>query len=253
MDDASGAPTPVEQMLADIQKDIAGYQQELVVTSLATYVQGRFTEASSRRAAEGIDEQIEAGLRAVKRQFSPREEQLLADAGESPGEAIYSGVTDTKIRGGRAWLLDILANAKDRPYTIEPTPVPELPPAAEDAIVNRLEADIVAQFGPDATDIPDDVEKRAARLKSEAIKRAQELAKAAAKRIELRVHDRIAQSGWHKAFEEFAHDIMMFPAAIIKGPYLAMTRRLSWDKGKLVAVAKPEYRISRVSPKYFTS
>jgi hypothetical protein len=251
MVDASGAPTPVEQMLADMQRDIMGYTQDSVVTSLATYVQSRFTEASSRRMAEGIDDQIEAGLRAVKRQFSDKECALLAEAGESPDDTIYSGVTDTKIRGGRAWLLDILANAKDRPYTIEPTPVPELPPAAEDAIVNRLEADIVAQFGPDATDIPPDVEDRAARLKSEAIKRAQELARAAAQRIELRVHDRIAQSGWHKAFEEFAHDIMMFPAAIIKGPYLAMTKRLAWDNGKLVAVAKPEYRISRVSPKDF--
>jgi hypothetical protein len=248
MADANGVPTPAEKVLADITRDIMAYTQEAVVSDLASYVTERYREAAGRRLAEGVDEQIAAGLRAVKRELSPGERQLLKDSGEEAAGAIYSGITDTKVRGGRAWLLDILANAKDRPYTIAPTPIPDLPPDAEDAIVNRLEQDVIAQLGPDATEIPPDIEQRAARLKTEAIKRAQELAAAAAKRIELRVHDRIAQSGWHKAFEEFALDIMMYPAAIIKGPYLAMTRQLAWNEGKLVAVAKPEYRISRVAP-----
>jgi hypothetical protein len=251
MVDEAGVPTPVEELLTQLQKDISNYEQETVVTDLAAYVTARFSEASSRRMAEGIDDQIEAGLRAVRKEPSPRERELLAESGETAEDTIYSSVTDTKIRGGRSWLLDILANAKDRPFTIEPTPLPELPPAAEDAIVDRLEKDILAQLGPDVTDIPPDVEERAARLKSEALKRAQELAKAAAKRIDLRVQDRIAQSGWHKAFEEFSTDIMMYPAAIIKGPYLAVTRRLAWVDGQLKAVAKPEYKISRVSPKDF--
>jgi hypothetical protein len=248
MADANGVPTPVEALLADITRDIMAYEQEPVVSDLASYVTQRFHEAASRRMQEGVDEQIAAGLRAVKRQLSPGEVQLLKDSGEDVASVIYSSVTDTKIRGGRAWLLDILANAKDRPYTIAPTPIPDLPPDAEDAIVRRLEEDVVAQLGPDVTEVPPDIEARAARLKSEAIKRAQELAAAAAKRIELRVHDRIAQSGWHKAFEEFALDIMMYPAAIMKGPYMAVNRQLAWDNGKLVAVAKPEYRISRVAP-----
>jgi hypothetical protein len=241
-------PTAAEQLLADITKDLVDYTQEQRVESLAAYIEARYHEAASRRAAEGIDEQVAAGMRALRKQFSPREIALMMEAGEGAADAIYSGVTETKARGGRAWLLDILANAKDKPFTIEPTPMPELPPAAEDAIVERLYADVAAQYGPDAAAIPAEIEERASRLKNEALKRAKELAKAAAIRVEQRIHDRITESGWRSAFESFALDIMIYPAAIVKGPYIAVGKRLKWQDGRLAAVAVPEYRISRVAP-----
>jgi hypothetical protein len=223
MADANGVPTPAEKRCWRISRATSWpTTQEPVVSDLASYVtQSATARPQSRRLAEGVDEQIAAGLRAVKRQLSPGERAAAErlGGGRLRLRSTAASRTPRSAAAGRGCWTS-LANAKDRPYTIAPTPIPDLPPDAEDAIVNRLEQDVVAQLGPDPTEVPPDIE--AARSA------AQEQRRSSARRSWRRQRPsassfgctiRIAQSGWHKAFEEFALDIMMYPAAIMKGPY----------------------------------
>lgn len=241
------------KLLAEFKKEAEAYVQDKRVDSLAVYIQARFSEAKSFKASIGVDEQIAKARRIVRKEYSPEELQGMSE--DEP--KIFSGVTDTKIRGGRSWLLDILTNARDKPYTIQPTPIPTLPQAAEDAIVDAIAVELqqqAQQMGQSADGViefPADLRERAAKMKKLALDRAHTLATEAAQRIETRIHDRLIEAGWRQAFEAFATDIFMYPSAILKGPYRAPVRKLRWRDGSLQAVAEMGYKISRVSPDRF--
>ena len=260
------AAKDAEEFLAKLKQTASEYEQGAHVDSLAVYVAARFSEAKAHKMSLGVDEQIAKAQRVVRKQYSPEELALMA----SDEPKIFSGITDTKIRGGRSWLLDILTNARDKPYTVQASPIPSLPPAAEDAIVEQLATELERQAsrasdaspgamaagapligGAEDFSFPMDFRERAATLKSLALTRASALANEAATRIERRIHDRLSEAGWRQAFEAFATDIFMYPAAILKGPYSVVTKKLRWQDGELRAAAERGVRISRVAPDRF--
>ena len=54
------------------------------------------------------------------------------------GSQIYMRLTDAKCRSALAWLQDVLLSTSedDKPWAIKPTPVPDLPPDHQEAIIN---------------------------------------------------------------------------------------------------------------------
>ncbi len=206
--------------------------------SLAAYIRARFNEALLHRRRIGIDGVLAKCLRTIRREFTAEELQLFE------GIDIYPGLSALKARAGKSWITDILLNSMDKPWTLSPTPVPDLPEWQKDQIVKQLLAEI-AQLGlADMQQVRD----RARDLKQASLQDAQEAAQHAVEGMERLVEDQLLEGGWRDAFDEFISDLMIFPAAFLRAPIVEVTRQIGWDGNQAKAIDKPLMRVRRVDP-----
>jgi len=231
--------TPTTDTSELVRALLEGFKQADVVDELATHVRRCFEAADEHRRSTGVEKEMLRGLRAVKSVLDPEDCEL---ADPTNGTDIYLPIINLKHRGLRSWISDILANSEDAPWTIKPTPLPELPPAAENAVVKLL-ADEVAKYGGTM-----DVPERAAFFKDVAQKHVDKVAATAAKRVEVKIKDLLTEGGWRHAFDSFLADLATHPGAILKGPVLTQTKALKWVGGTLSPVTVDKFFVRRVSP-----
>lgn len=205
---------------------------------LGDYIMRAFHAAREHRACSGVDREMANSLRAYKCKYNPEDLELL----ENPHE-IYMGITNLKCRALQSWIYDILLPAEDRPWTLEPTPVPELPSRLEDIVVSRLALEF-EQGGFEA----EDYEDLAQEAKSIALEHAKEMAKEALERMETHIADQLEQGGWRDAFNEFIVDLSVYPSAILKGPITRDKSQLRWVDGKVVRTEESRFNVERVNP-----
>jgi hypothetical protein len=242
----AASPAEIAQFLSTVDRVLASEEGTRLADDLAAHVKACFEEAKNHRASRGVDKQMDDALLAVRSQYTTEEIGRMS----AEDANIYAGITGTKFRAGRAWLLDILANAIDKPWTIEPTPLPDVPPDVENSVVDKLQAEAASMGITDPAAIEDNEALRelARSLLPVALSTRKALAQAAAGRIALRIEDRMTEGGWRTAFEEFSADLMMHPIACIKGPFIERQKRLKWQDGTLTAVEQDVLVVRRVSP-----
>lgn len=246
---AAEARSPTDAVVDQLKSMLDEYTQPDRLQQLASFVKRRYDDASSARYAAGVDESIDRADCVIKGERAPGEP---CNAGDPD---ITSNVTATKVHAGRSWMIDILANAKDKPWTITPTPTPELPPAAEEAAVTAVERELLnlgvspETFSADTAD--PEVQARVKNIKRLAKQFADELASEAAARVDTRIDDMLTEGGWRAALDAFILDLMSYPLAIMKGPYERPVKVLRWVDGTLSAVATTALVVSRVSPRRF--
>ena len=102
-------------------------QTEPVVSSLVAYFNKRWELA--RYAKRPIASRMRDNLRQRQGIYSDAQMQRIKAQG---GSDIYANITNVKCRAATAWLCDaLLGDGNDKPWTISPSPVPELPPELE--------------------------------------------------------------------------------------------------------------------------
>lgn len=227
-------------ILAEVDHLIKQYEMTAIAHSLATYVEDRFQEARQHRANSGVDRAIERATNAYNFRYNPEDMEMVAETSD-----VYAPLTNTKCRGLRDWIVDILANAEDKPWTLDPTPEPELPPWMEEEIVKRLEMEIM-QNG-----IPEDLVLQVQMMKELAAKHASAIAGEKTSNMERRIHDQMLKSSWRQAFADFVDDLSYMPAAVINGPTVEAKKKLEWRGGQATEVVVPTYTFRRVDPRNF--
>ena len=73
-------------------------------------------------------------IRSLRARNGIYESDKLSAIREMGGSEIYVLLTLTKCRAAEAWVNDVLSPAGDRPWSMEPTPLPELSPEAAQKI-----------------------------------------------------------------------------------------------------------------------
>lgn len=223
--------------LERVNEALREVEQGELLDELAEYVKERFREARDHRNKLDVENDIIYAKQAMKCEYTSDELALLEDQPD-----VYMGLTNVKVRAAKAWVVDILANSEDKPWTLRATPIPELSQDAEDAVMRRLEQDI-EQKG-----FTFDVTERAKELKALARKFVDKVAGEATERMENKIADQMVEAGWREAFEEFTTDLMMYPSAIIKGPFLTREPALRWQGNELVAVDRITRKVMRIDP-----
>lgn len=230
-------PDGVFTKAMDVDAFLREIQQTTFADDLAAYVQRAFRMAHQHRCATGIQDEMLRSVRAYKSMYDPEDMDLL----ENPNE-IYMSVTNLKCRALQSWLLDIIAQAEDKPWTLEPTPVPELPTRLEDIVINRLTLEFErGGFDEDVRDI-------AADAKSIALEHANDIAKEAVEGMEMLISDQLQEGGWRSAFADFVVDLSIFPSAILKGPTMGFEEGLHWRNGRPVTDKEVRLHTGRVNP-----
>lgn len=215
---------------------IKAYSQDELMSDLAVHVRMCFEDAKRHRMSMGIDTDIMRAMRAVENKYDPEDFEII------DGVDIYMGITSQKVRALKSWISDILANSEDKPWTLKATPLPELPPEAEDAVVDALQREL-QMYG-----FTFDLRERAAYFKDIAQKHANKLAAEATSRMETKIEDIMVEGGWRDAFTAFLSDISTYPSAVMKGPVIERNPGLRWRNGVLTAVDRMRYRMKRVHP-----
>ena len=201
-------------------------QQKGEIAGIAKIVKDAWQTNRDYRQESGVDERLIGALRQYNSRYPPNK---LAAIREEGGTEMFMGLTKLKCRAGEAWARDVLNSDQDRPWTMKPTPIPELPPSIEEDIADSVmetlqqnflsggEPPTIQQLHDMAADIRDEIDDR---VKTEADDRA--------KRMETLCHDQQVEGGWKKAFSDFLKNMSIFPTAFIKGPIIRSTKRMTY-------------------------
>lgn len=236
-----------QEMMAQEQvaaKQAEGSTDDPVTSELASHIRTRMTEMRNFRNTEGIAQRLIDALRTYKGQYDPTK---LSEIKKFGGSEVYARITSTKCRGATALLRDVYLGA-ERPWDLDPTPVPTVPDniyQAIDELVNVEVSSLQAAGQPiDQQMIADRVQM----LRKAAEKASKKQAEDEADRAGQQVDDMLTEGGFYDAFAEFLIDLPIFPFACIKGPVVRREPQLKWVNGQASLEQIPKMFWYRVSP-----
>lgn len=230
---------------AEAKKRSDETQNKPVIKGLAAHVRTRWD--SARTAKRTLEERMLQCLRQRNGEYDPDKAQELAEQG---GSDIYINLTSVKCRAATSWLRDtLLGTGADKPWSIESTPEPDMPPEILQALQQELSQQLmmhIEQGGIPPT--PEELRQTAMAMKDQAFHKMKEEAQDRVNRMERKMEDQLAEGGWYKAFNEFLDDIVTFPYAVLKGPIKRRRKTLKWQNGKLVPSETIRNEWARVDP-----
>ena len=226
--------------------------------NLSGYIRKSWQEA--KRSKFIVEEQMLKNLRQIAGVYEP---DMLTAIMEADVPNYFMMLTDTKCRAAEAWIKDVLCQPSYKPWDIEPTPDPELPPeilrAIQEQFVQKMFSTIVdsviqQQGKIDPMQILSMIKMMVPKfeelMKEELIRESKDRAE----KIKIEVDDHLTEGSWYGAIENFVKDIVTLPAGIIKGPVMRMEPTINieaWDKnGKHKITVKDElvWKYERRSP-----
>lgn len=168
-------------------------------------------------------------LKSVRARRGEYDPDKLAQLREQGSSTIYMMITSNKCRAASSWLRDTLVTAsEDKPWTIEPTALPDLPPNEVQAILAQAQSEVEQLYLNGTPPTDQQVRERLLEMKDMALSHLKDLAKRTAERMEVKMEDQMQEGNWSKAFSEFLDDITTFPSAFIKGPIIRKRPKLNW-------------------------
>lgn len=199
-----------------------------VVQALAGYIRKKWMSAMLAKQQTSEIKMLKS-VRARRGEYDP---DKLAQLREQGSSTIYMMLTSNKCRAASSWLKDTLVTSTDdKPWTIEPSPIPELPPNQVQGIMQQAQQEVQALYMQGMPPTDQQVRERLLEMKDMAISHMQDIAKRTAERMELKMSDQLFEGNWNKAFSEFLDDITTFPSAIMKGPVVRKRPKMSWTPG----------------------
>ena len=196
-----------------------------VLIGLAAHVQRCWQEAKS--AKDYITPRLLSAQLARAGKYSASQ---LAAIQEFGGSEEYARITSNKCRVAEAWIRDVFIGQTEKPWTLAPTPKPEL---TEDSLLNvrkQIAQEFAAMFAATGTPPPAAaMQERTAQLAQAEQERVTETARVAAANMERTMQDQLTQGGWAAAMGEFISDMVTYPAAHFRGPVLRKATQLRWS------------------------
>lgn len=240
---SEGQLQAAEAAQAAAEEEARRKQLESLRTSLAAEVHRRWM--SAYRHKRNAEDQILKNLRQRNGEYEP---DKLAELKQQGSPIIYMMLTSVKCRAAKSWIKDVLA-AEDAPWTIEPTPVSDVPPEIEAMVQQRvaLEMQRLQAMGFVFGD-PSRVADVQVRMRGKLRDYIQEQAKAAAERLSKKVKDMLEEGRWSEELAAFVSDVVDFPAGIIKGPVSRKRKRLTWQNGAAAVIDEVVDEVERVDP-----
>ena len=202
------------------------------VDPLAAEVLRRFNGAVAWQSAELVNGKP---LRTVLEQCWMQQNGIMsADAkerAEELGTNVYVNLTALKADVANAYLNDALTSSGNSslPWVIQPTPRPDISPAAQDEVFVRIRSMIEQQaFNEDPAALVDAIRQAKREMFEQESEKAQKSADAMTKLME----DQCAEGGFDRALTDFLQYFPIYPFAVFAGPYVTKAPRLIWGRNK---------------------
>jgi hypothetical protein len=205
--------------------------------SLAGFIKQQFTRAEEHKRAIDIEAKLIRNLSARKMEYNAEQLALI-----DPNTNVYIGLCSLKARAAESWLTDIILNNIDKPWTIAHTPVPDLPEAIKEQIVDLLVKDL-AMFPT-----VDDIRERAKEIKGVAFDKANEIAQKAIEKMEQLINDQVTEGNFEQEFAGLIQDFSSYPAIFLRGPISTKKQSASWDGNRYASQEEDLPDCRRISP-----
>jgi hypothetical protein len=159
--------------------------------------------------------------------------QTLAQIKEFGGSEEYARITDNKCRVAEGWLRDVYLGQTEMPWTIRPTPKPEITPEAEAAVRRQLGEEMAQIYVATNGGVPtsQQAELASKQMMDAEKERTDEVARKTAERMQSKIHDQLVEGGFLPSVAAFLVDLVTYPAAHLKAPVLRRQTRLQWGPG----------------------
>jgi hypothetical protein len=217
-------PEQVNQQKLDAEKDIlATPDPEPVQLSLCGYIEKCWEEARNDKR-QNVEPQMLKNMRQIAGIYEPDMLNAIRDA-EAPEYFIM--LTDAKCRAAKAWLKEVLCQPGHKPWDIDPTPSPQLPPDAMQAIrqqfVSEMFSAIAATVGQsqgnfDPMQVFSGVQALVPKFEDELDTLIKQESKRRTEKLRDRIDDDLTEGGWYQAIADFIGDVVDMKAGFIKGP-----------------------------------
>ncbi len=220
-----------------------------VISSLVGHIKNHWELAKKAKMTQEIE--MLSAVRARRGEYDP---ETLAKIRKQGGSEIYMMLFATKARQAKALLVDVLIGAgTEKPWTITPTPKPDLPPDQVSQIMQAV-YEQVAQLEMAGQPVAvDEIRQALLDAKNALENQIMETARIYAERAEVDIEDLMVEGGWMEAVDQFLDDLMVFKTAFMKGPIVRNKQQLKWIKGadgKFVPTPVSEKKVEweRVDP-----
>ena len=242
---------PLSVLQEEEKQQAQATQAEPMISALAGHVRQAWTIARQAKL-QTVEPRMLAALRARHGQYDPEKLQAIRD--QQGGSEVYANLTSVKCRAAASWIKDVmLGGGSEKPWAIQPTPVPDLPPQANEILVEGVaqQIQLAEMSGQPISD--EQIIEMMQSLKAQALEKAREFARNASELMEAKMEDQLQEGGFVTALSEFVDDIVTFPTAIMKGPIVRRKPRMKWQPapgGQFIPQVADELVVEfeRVSP-----
>ena len=196
-----------------------------VVQALSGYIRKKWQAAMLAKQQTSEIKMLKS-VRARRGEYDP---DKLAQLREQGSATIYMMLTSNKCRAASSWLKDTLVTAaEDKPWTIAPSPIPDLPPDQVQSIMQQAQQEVQQLWAAGTPPTDQQVRERLLEMKDIAMSHLKDMADRTAERMELKMDDQLKEGNWSRAFADFLDDITTFPSAIMKGPVVRKRPKMKW-------------------------
>jgi hypothetical protein len=199
-----------------------------VIVGLVAHVRECWSSAFNAKRTSGVEERMLKSLRQRRSEYDP---DVLSEIKKGGGSEIYMALSSNKCRAAASWLKDVMLGTRnEKPWTVNPTPLPDLPPIIQQSVLQfaQMEAQAFQQATGQQPN-PQDMDRIAEYVKDRVVANAKKRAAEACSRMELKMEDQLVEGGFLKAMTEFIEDIVTFPSAFIEGPVVRNKKQLKWN------------------------
>lgn len=235
----------LEQARAQAEAAAQAQQAQPVIQGLAGYIANFFTTA--RMAREPVERAMLEAVYARRGEYTPSQKAELI-AQNQP--LIYMMLFSVKCRQAESLLRDVLmGTGKEKPWTLRPTPDPELPLQETATILQGVAQEVYQAQMMGLMMSIEDIKQRLRDARTQMEGRLMEEAMARCERMENKMEDQLLEGGFQKALDQFISDLTTFKTAFIAGPVVRRKPRLKWmPDGSLQVVRELKLEWERVDP-----
>ena len=171
----------------------------------------------------------------------------LVDEGYEHFRDIQMNITHPIVMGFKAMIAEILDPIMSQPFTLEPSPLVELPPDVaqrlRDAVRQRL-PQLVQLAGGDQSKLMNIIDEFTTATRQYEFEAAQR----AAERMTTSVRDKLLDADFEKEFNDWLYNFVVYPLAIIKGPFYVIDSKRKWGTFGLTFVDDMVMKVKNISP-----
>lgn len=196
------------------------------LTSLGGHVRSKFELA--RRARIEVERRMLEDLRQKRGKYSSSKLAAIREVMGKNAEPPFLDVTGGKCEATYAWLIDAILPPGQDPFSLEATPLPELPGFVETEIQQRVQAELLNRVEMQIQQglIINQATLRAAyaemmeQAKDIVAEEILEQARESATKMFTKIKDQFAEGEYETALRQALHDLVDVGTAIIRGPVL---------------------------------
>lgn len=216
---------PLRVVMEEERAAAEAAQRQPIIDDLAGYVRKCWTDARDAKR-NTVEPRLLQNMRARRAEYDP---DKLAKIREQGGSEIFANLTSVKCRAAGGWIRDvIMSTGTERPWTLRPTPVPDLPPEINDSIVGLAMEPLKQALLMGAPVSQAEVTQNLSSMRDQALAAVREEATKRAARMADKMEDQLIEGGFLDALDKFIDDLTTFPSAIIKGPVVRKRPKLRW-------------------------